>query len=89
MLKYTQFVSQAGQAFETIEVLKAKLELKIRVSAVRFCPWPPFKQHSNNKFHGIDYSPQYRWFFSEVNLRSSLYYFLPTSAMQVPLTKPS
>jgi len=59
MLKYTQFVSQAGQAFETIEVLKATLELKIRVSAVRFCPWPPFKQHSNNKFHGIDYSPQY------------------------------
>ena len=43
MLKYTQFVSQAGQAFETIEVLKATLALKIRVSAVRFCPWPPFR----------------------------------------------
>ena len=54
MLKYTQFVSQAAQAFETIEVLKATLALKIRVSAVRFCPWPPFKQRSNNKFHGID-----------------------------------
>jgi hypothetical protein len=43
MLKYTKFVSQAGQAFETIEVLKARLVLKIRVSAVRFCSWPPFK----------------------------------------------
>jgi len=43
MLKYTKFVSQAGQAFETIEVLKATLVLKIRVSAVRFCSWPPFK----------------------------------------------